>query len=327
MSTPKHLGFVLGAAPWGNEGTPLTCIHDLGTCQTMIDLFASAGGKRIDSSNLYGAGTTDAYIGKIDLKGVVADTKIWPFAPGDHASEKLRKAVETCVEALHPHKIGVLYLHLPDKSVPFIDTAREIDALHKRGLFEEFGLSNYTPQEIESFWNICAENNWIKPTVYQGKYNLLERQAEADLFPVLRKLGIRFYAFSPLAGGVLSGKLTSQDDWEARKALPGRFNPASSNTEFAERMQKIYAPLLPAVFRLFEALSSRGLSVPDVAYRWLHFHSAMQNDDKLVLGARSVVMLEETIELHATVTPLDEEVVQLVEEAWKMVAKNPPVQY
>lgn len=59
--------------------------------------------------------------------------RIYPVQPGDHAPEKLRAAFEKSVQALKPHKINVLYLHAPDRTVPFVDTAREVNDLYKRG--------------------------------------------------------------------------------------------------------------------------------------------------------------------------------------------------
>lgn len=53
------------------------------------------------------------------------------------------------------------------------------------------------------------ERGWVTPSVYQGMYNVITRGVEAELFPALRKLGMAFYAFNPLAGGFLTGKYQS----------------------------------------------------------------------------------------------------------------------
>ena len=58
---------------------------------------------------------------------------------------------------------------------------------------------------VVDIWHIC-KNGWLQPTVYQGRYNGLSRNVELELFPAIRKLGIRFYAYNPLAGGMLTGK-------------------------------------------------------------------------------------------------------------------------
>jgi aflatoxin B1 aldehyde reductase len=66
---------------------------------------------------------------------------------------------------------------------------------HKAGKFERFGISNYTAEEVEKLVEICETNGWVKPSVYQGQYNAIARLNEDDLFPILRKHGISFYAY------------------------------------------------------------------------------------------------------------------------------------
>jgi len=64
---------------------------------------------------------------------------------------------------------------------------------------QEFGLSNFNAWEVAEIATLSSERGWLKPTVYQGVYNAIERGIEAELFPCLRKFGLRFYAYSPLA--------------------------------------------------------------------------------------------------------------------------------
>ena len=87
---------------------------------------------------------------------------------------------------------------------------------YKAGHFERFGISNYSAQQVEELVSICEKNGWVKPSVYQvspanpfyvtciisdrvsilqGQYNAISRGNEDDLFPVLRKHGISFYAY------------------------------------------------------------------------------------------------------------------------------------
>jgi aflatoxin B1 aldehyde reductase len=60
------------------------------------------------------------------------------------------------------------YLHGPDRTTPYIDTMREVNELHKQGLFDRFGLSNYMAWEVAQICEICEAHGWIKPIVYQG---------------------------------------------------------------------------------------------------------------------------------------------------------------
>jgi aflatoxin B1 aldehyde reductase len=123
-----------------------------GPCsQQHVDIFLKTGGKTIDTARVYGNGTSEEFLALRDVKGAHIDTKyrlslfaerllisyahrIYPARPGAHAPDNLRRTVKESVEALGPHKINVLYLHSPDRSVPFVDVAREINELHKEGL-------------------------------------------------------------------------------------------------------------------------------------------------------------------------------------------------
>jgi len=70
-----------------------------------------------------------------------------------------------------------------------------LDQAYRAGKFKSFGFSNYTAAEVEEFVKICEEKGFVKPSVYQGQYNPIVRTGEKELFPVLRKHGIVFYAW------------------------------------------------------------------------------------------------------------------------------------
>lgn len=67
-------------------------------------------------------------------------------------------------------------------------------------MYDEFGVSNYMSWEVAELVYICKTNGWIVPSIYQGLYNGIARSVEPELFPCLRKFGIKFYAYNPLAG-------------------------------------------------------------------------------------------------------------------------------
>ena len=89
--------------------------------------------------------------------------------------------------------------------------------MHEEGRFKRLGLSNFSAAEVATVCDLTAARGWVRPSVYQGLYNALSRGVEADLMPVLRDNDMSFYAYNPLAGGLLTGKhsglasLTSTD--------------------------------------------------------------------------------------------------------------------
>ena len=76
--------------------------------------------------------------------------------------------------------------------------------LHKEGLFASFGLSNYSPADVEAIHTLCVQSGWVPPTTYPGNLSAFARHSQKTLFPTLRRLGTSFSAYSPPAGGFLA---------------------------------------------------------------------------------------------------------------------------
>lgn len=158
------------------------------------------------------------------------DTKLYPtyLKPAmakEHYSykpEDLRAGLKASLEALKTDKLALWYLHGPDRKTPLEDTLRTVNELYKEGNFERFGISNYQSWEVARICDICDHNGWIRPSVYQGLYNVWHRAVEAELFPCLRHYGMSLYCFNPLAGGFLTDRYhRGQEDF----AQGSRFDP------------------------------------------------------------------------------------------------------
>lgn len=88
-----------------------------------------------------------------------------------------------------------MYLHVPDRQTPFEDSAKAINDAFQKGQFKHFGLSNYTAAEVQKFIDIGEEKGYVKPSVFQGHYNAVVRGGEKELFPLLRKHNMAFWAY------------------------------------------------------------------------------------------------------------------------------------
>jgi aflatoxin B1 aldehyde reductase len=100
--------------------------------------------------------------------------------------------------------VDIFYIHAPDTSVPLADWLPGVQEVYKSGVFSRFGLSNFQADNVQEVYDHCKENGYVLPTVYQGNYSAVARKQDTLLFPLLRKLGISFYAYSPIAGGFLT---------------------------------------------------------------------------------------------------------------------------
>ncbi|KAH7926258.1 Aldo/keto reductase [Leucogyrophana mollusca] len=311
---PARINLLYGAGSFGLPGPRSNGarIHTVEQAQEVINVFIRHGYSKLDSARLYGGGTSEEFISQLDIKDCTIDTKAFPKTPGDFEAEGLRDSILESVKALGKCKIHTFYLHAPDRSVPIENTLRAVNDLHNEGLFEEFGLSNYNAWEVAEIVEIAKRNNWIKPTVYQGVYNAVERNVEPELIPCLRHYGIRFYAYSPLAGGLLVGKILTREDME--NAPGGRWDPKVSH--FAPMLHQKFAPMLPTLAKLKDVMDLHNLKLSEAAQRWLQHHSALQPGDGVIIGASTADQLEMNLK-ECEGGPLPEGVLALMEDAWK----------
>lgn len=128
-------------------------------------------------------------------KRFTIDTKAAYAGDHPHTKDKIIENVDISVKELKIPQVNVYYLHMPDRTTPFEEAVAGMNEAHKAGKIKQFGISNHSPAEVEEIVKIAEDKGYIKPTVYQGQYNAIVRGGEKDLFPVLRKHGIAFYAY------------------------------------------------------------------------------------------------------------------------------------
>lgn len=118
--------------------------------------------------------------------------------------------------------------------------------------------------------------------MYEGVYNLLDRMPEDELFPCLRRHNIKFAAYSVLAGGYLTDRFFVPAEGQMGSTALQHFDPKWPSAKFyASR----YFPMAPALAKFAAVVKAHGLSLSEVSYRWLHWHSKMQADDHGIIVA------------------------------------------
>jgi len=238
--------------------------------------------------------------------------------PGDHAPGALRSTFMTCLDKLKRDKVRVLYLHAPDRSIPFEETVAEVNKLYEEGRFEIFGLSNYASWEVAEIVSICKAKGYVMPKIYQVMYNAITREMEPELASCARKYGIRLVIYNPLAGGFFAGKVASVDD---PAAAGSRFDASGS------MMGKMYRAryLKDGYFKALESLKSvateHELRLTEIALRWCQHHSVLTPEDGVILGASSASQLQQNCEDSAK-GPLPEAVVKALDEAHRIVVAS-----
>lgn len=236
----------------------------------------------------------------------------WTLKPVD-----VRAGLMASLKALQTGKIDMFYLHGPDRETPLEETLEEVNKLYKEGYFQRFGLSNFQSWEVAKICQICQENDWIKPVVFQGLYNAFQRSVESELVPCLRHYGIGLYAFQPLAGGFLTSKYQrDQKEYDP----DSRFNPSKLQGQI-HRDRYMTSRYFDALEMLRLVAKKHGLTEAECGLRWMAHHSALKRElkDAVLVGASSSQQLEGNL-LDLEKGPLPNEVLQALNDGWAHIS-------
>jgi len=249
--------------------------------------------------------------------GTIA-TKVNPWEGKNFAEKSLREQISGCLKRLQVESVELLYLHAPDHKTDLEETLRVLNDIFREGKFKKLGLSNYSSWQVSRCMEICRRQGWVAPSVYQGMYSALTRSVEEELFPCLRFYGIAFYAYSPLAGGMLTGKYKF-DQEKDNSIATGRFNGLKMDKVYKQRYwKKEHFDQIEALkVLLAEVYPEEEVSVPEAAYRWIYNNSKLSGEkgDCVIIGASRPEQLTMNMDLSQK-PPLDKAVVDFFDNWW-----------
>ncbi|MBR5513601.1 MAG: aldo/keto reductase [Ruminococcus sp.] len=285
----------------------------------MIEKFGKSGYKELDTAYVYNKGQSEILIGEA-LKNSPDDfriaTKVNPRITGrlDGDSVKMQFMESLC--RLQMDSVDTLYLHFPDKDTSVESALEACARLHSEGRFKNLGLSNFPAWLVVDIYYKCRQNGWMLPVVYEGLYNPLSRRAETELSMVLNRFGLRFYAYNPLAGGILTNKYNSFDD----AVVEGRF---TNRPNYKNRYWK--KSYFDAVGELKKICEKYGISIIEATYRWMMYHSMLNTErgDAVIIGASKLSQVEQNI-AAVNSGELPEELVSAFEKAWETTKADAP---
>ena len=224
----------LGTMTFGNDwraglGT------DRATSRAIFDVFAEAGGNFIDTAHLYSyAGLNgEDLVGEFicaDRDHFVVSTK-YALSRGDElvrsgsSRKNMMRCVEESLKRLKSDYIDIYWLHVWDGSTPIDEILRGFDDLVSAGKVHYIAISDTPAWQISRAVTLAELRGWSRFCGVQVEYNLLERTAERELLPMAAELGLAVCAWSPLAGGKLSGKYVGESSGGGRhsdKSVPER---------------------------------------------------------------------------------------------------------
>lgn len=295
---------------------------DLEASRNMVQRFLETGNVELDTAYVYNAGDTEKYLGdilpKIDSKYYLA-TKVHPRITGKLDRETILMEFNESLSRMNRDKVDLLYFHFPDDKTPIDEALDTIAELHEQGKVKELGLSNYPSWQVVDIWHKCEDHGCPRPTVYQGMYNALCRNVEPELFPAIRSLGMRFYAFNPLAGGLLTGKHIQDEKLEG----DGRFARLKS---YRDRYWK--QSYFDAIGEIKKACEAENIPMAEAAYRWLVNHSMMKSElgDGILLGASRFEQMEQNM-VAATKGELPQSILDAMDSAWEIAKPDSPTYF
>jgi aryl-alcohol dehydrogenase-like predicted oxidoreductase len=278
----------LGCMMFGGRTTPADSAD-------IIDRALDAGINFIDTANVYNAGkseeaTGDALKRNGKRQQVVLATKVhgrMGEGPNDMGNSR-RHIIAQCEESLRRLKtdyIDLYQIHRPDPHIPIDETLRALDDLVRSGKVRYLGSSTYGAwQLVESLW-VSKELGLNRFVCEQPPYNLLDRRIERELIPMAQTYGFGLIPWSPIAGGLLSGK------YRRGEAPPedSRYAGVARNPVYQRRW-------VDGVFDVIEALEpiaqEKGCTLAQLAVAWV---AQQQGRTSSIIGQRTMEQLEDNL--------------------------------
>lgn len=246
----------------------------------MLSAYANAGGNFIDVSDMYQLGEAEEIVGKfiaekrhnfvVCSKYTRTTSKEPAVANAGNHRKSMRQAVESSLKRLGTDFIDIYIPHYDDGITPLEEIARGLDDLVRSGKILYAGLANFPA------WKVAIIAKEIRLTALQYEYNLIQRIPERELSEVAKHFGLGVMAYSPLSGGLLTGKY--------RKGAAGRLTGDTSESSENERTNTILDAL--------EIIAEETRSTPSqVALAWVLSKNVFP-----IVGARTIEQLNPSLE-------------------------------
>ncbi len=246
-----------------------------------------AGINHVDTADVYNGGRTEEIVGELirsERDQIVLATKAYfPLGkgPNDRGSSRyhLVRSVEASLRRLGTDRIDLFYLHRFDDRTDLEESLRALEHLVLRGLILYPAVSNFAAWQVAKALGVSARLGLSSVVAIQPMYNLVKRIAEVELLPMAASEGLAVFPYSPLGGGLLSGKYGSR---------PEDLASGSRIADWPMYKQR-YGAHLDVADRFKQLAAEAGVAPATLAVAWVMSHPAVTAP---ILGARSVAQLE-----------------------------------
>jgi aryl-alcohol dehydrogenase-like predicted oxidoreductase len=260
----------------------------------------------IDTANVYAGGGAESFLGEV-LAGrprdsyVLATKVFFPMPDGDHglSAAQIRKQLDASLKRLRVEHVDLYQCHRYDPDVPLEETMGALAEAVRQGKTRYIGFSEWTPAQIRAALALPGVERFVSS---QPQYSMLERGAEAEVFPLCAREGIGEIVWSPLRQGILTGKY-----------LPGRPAPADSRAVSARMgvfiQKRLDDESLGRVQRLKPLAAGLGLTMAQLALAWVLRGHVVSS---AIIGATRPEQVEENA--RASGAKLDADVLKRIDE-------------
>jgi len=267
---------------------------ELDSAKAIIKKAFELGINLFDTADVYANGEAETLLGQIlpeyDRATYVVATKCY-FPMSDHETNKglsrkhIIDSIHKSLERLNLDYVDLFYGHRFDEETPLEETLRAMNDLVTGGLTTYWGVSEWSAAQIDEAVTVCDKHGWEKPVVNQPLYNLISRDIEKEVIPMVNKHGLGIANFCPLAQGVLTGKYSGgripEGSRGSNEAINTFMNNELGNMELLDRIDS-----------LGEIAGKYDLTIAQLSIAWI-----LQNKSiSCVLnGASSIEQLESNV--------------------------------
>jgi aryl-alcohol dehydrogenase-like predicted oxidoreductase len=292
----------LGTMTFGGRGFfAKTGNTDVAGARRLIDIAVDGGINLLDTADVYSAGASEEIIGEAlgDKRDQVLIATKARFSTGKGPNDKgasrwhLIRACEDSLKRLRTDHIDLYFMHEWDGHTPIEETMEALDSLVRSGKVRYVGCSNYSAWHIMKALAAADRLGTQRFVSQQIYYSLQAREAEYELVPIALDQGVGILVWSPMAGGLLSGKYRRSEKPSEGRHLQDWGEPPVRNED----------QLYNIVDVLVEIAESRGVSAAQVSLAWLLGRPGITS---LVIGARREEQLQDNLKA-ATLKLTDEE--------------------
>jgi aryl-alcohol dehydrogenase-like predicted oxidoreductase len=280
--------FGAGTGFWKNIGSV-----GVPEAEKLISTSVDAGLNFIDTADVYSDGESEQITGQairnlgIKRTDVVVATKVYNRAGtgvNDRGASRahIHDGIRGSLTRLGMDYVDLYQIHGLDVITPVEETMRALEDLVRQGLVRYIGVSNWPAWQIMKALGITKQHSWARPETVQAYYTIAGRDLEREIVPLLHDQKVGLLVWSPLAGGLLSGKFRREGDSAESDSRRKAFDFPPVDRERAWKSLDVMEPIAQA----------HGVSVARVAIAWLLHKDAVTS---VIIGAKNVDQLSDNL--------------------------------